>query len=126
MPPKPPKSKQKPPSVKTVANAVARMTALLDGRYTGETSEVRTARGKTIFAMRGVDVASLEVVDGELIVEFLAATQLDEFADVMIHYAPVPKRRGWLRFRRPATSTPTPSLAAKLGQMIGAAAFERK
>jgi hypothetical protein len=116
---------QAKPSPRTIANAVTRMTLLLDGTYTETKSETRTERGKTIFTEGGGDTASLEVVDGEMIIEFLAPTKLDKFADVISHYEPVAGKRGWLRFRKPATSNPTPSLAAKLGSMLGAAASER-
>lgn len=110
---------------KMIANAVARMTPMLDGTYGGAPMVSRTNAGKTTFSQDGVDTSSLEVVGDELVVEFLAPSNLAEFAPVMRHYEPVAGKRGWLRFRRPATSSPTPSLEANLGAMLGAAELER-
>jgi hypothetical protein len=40
-------------------------------------------------------------------------------------YVASPARRGWLRYRRPATRAPGPDLEANLGAVLGAAAWER-
>jgi hypothetical protein len=90
-----------------------------------DADERRDVRGKRIYVEGGREVAVLALAGEELITDFEPPRALDEYAGVMHFYAACPGRPGWLRFRRPATRDPRPSLEANLGSMLGRAAYER-
>jgi hypothetical protein len=94
---------------------------------------MREERGRFIYSKDGVDVSSMHLDDDELVIDFLAPTDLESDAgfgktlrDFLSFYKPVKGRPGWLRFRQPATRDPRPALEAHLGMMTGQAVFERR
>lgn len=98
-------------------------------------AQVRRDGAKWIYAERGADVASMELVGAELVVEFLEPANLDvvidnrtgaRLRDFLHHFEQIRGRPGWRRYRRPATRDPRPDLESRVGPMIGQAALQRR
>lgn len=87
---------------------------------------------KIIYSLDGTDVASLQLVGGDIVIEFLAPPDLDiaidgprTLRDFLHHFEAVADRPGWLRYRRIANRDPRPGLDARLGAMLGQSARQR-
>jgi hypothetical protein len=117
-----------PPKANTPANYALLSTDTmlsLDGEV------MREEGARFIYAKDGVDVSAMELVGDELVIDFLAPTDLESDAgfgktlrDFLSYYEPI--RRGWLRYREPARRDPRPALEANLEMMLGQATFERR
>jgi hypothetical protein len=88
-------------------------------------AEARDEGGWRIYREKGADVAAMTMLGEDLVLDFAPPRAMDEFAEVKRFYGSSPERKGWLRFRRPATHDPRPDLEAHLGSMLGTAYRER-
>jgi hypothetical protein len=77
-----------------------------------------------VYSIGKKEYARMWIARGKLVVEFEGPKA--GAGDKAKYYRPVPGKKGWLRYTRPATGDPIPDLVADLGTILGTAAFERR
>ncbi|MCB9597558.1 MAG: hypothetical protein H6719_32870 [Sandaracinaceae bacterium] len=86
---------------------------------------VELVDGVRVYSERGIEIGTLALDGDTLVLRFAAPDERPDWEQVEHCYEAVADRPGWLEFRRPATRDPRPSLEARVGALVGRAAFER-